>query len=135
MKTINTKGLDIGEASFFVPSHGDCLDSPSSPMRIHEGDIIGLHDIEIKKVGDYKGKLIAVVLRRNVGGCSRFMVKEMVGTFRTQSFVPGVKTSEGVILQCYRPKRMQMYFCFEDIERVFAVDCHFPKEKLSINET
>lgn len=30
---------------------------------------------------------------------------------------------------------MQMYFCFEDIERVFAVDCHFPKEKLSINQT
>lgn len=74
MKTINTKGLDIGGAAFFVPSHGDCLDSPSSPMRIHEGDIIGLHDIEIKKVGDYNGKLIAVVLRRNVGGCSRFMV-------------------------------------------------------------
>ena len=126
---INTKGLNIGEAAFFVSSHGDCMDSPSSPMRIQEGDIIGLHEVETSKVINYKGKLIGVVLTNGMR-----LIKEMVGQFQTTSFSDEVKPTKGIILKCYNPKPKTMYFQDSDIERVFVVDCHFRRADLNFIE-
>ena len=126
---IKTKGLNIGEAKFFVSSHGDCMDSDNSPLRIHEGDIIGLHEVEISDVANYKGKLVGVVLTNGMR-----LIKEMVGRFETTSFSEEVKPTKGIILKCYNPKPKTMYFQDSDIVRVFAVDCHFRRADLNFIE-
>lgn len=126
---INTEGLNIGEAQFFVSSHGDCMDSNLSPMRINEGDIIGLHEVEISKVANYKGKLVAIVLANGVR-----LIKELKGRFETTSFSEEVKPTKGIILKCYNPKPTIMYFRDSDIVRVFAVDCHFKRSELNFVE-
>lgn len=126
---IDTSLLNIGAATFFTSSHGDCMDSQLSPLQVHEGDVIGMHEIKTENLRLYKHKLVAVILRSG-----HRLIKELAGMYETTSFCSDVQPSKGVILKCYNPKPTQMYFPMEDIQRAFAVDCAYPKTSIKFIE-
>lgn len=126
---IDTTNLNIGAATFFTSSHGDCMDTPLSPIQVHEGDVVGMHEIKVEELSKQRHRLVAVILKSG-----HKLIKEVEGYFESTSFSPDVKPSKGVILKCYNPQPTQMYFDFNDIVRAFAVDCAYPKALIKFIE-
>lgn len=94
---------------------GDCMDSPSSPLRMRDGQQIIVHEVEMfrpyRDIEKVRGKVC--VIQYSHWGYRYFIVKEIVDVD---------PLSERLKLRYYNPQRTDLSLNVREIERVWVVD-------------
>jgi hypothetical protein len=114
---LSERGYTGTRGEMFCKVSGECLNSDAAPIRVHDGEYVVVHPIELNmwRILDYIGKL--VVVRLKSGEC---LIKELV---RYCAFNP-----DYIILSFFVPTRTQFRVYISQIVGMWVVDEVLPAD-------